>query len=174
MKNKLIIIQVALLFGIGLTSLQAQNTLFLNERSGVQTPYSLTSIKMLTFASGNISVNKMDGSMNIYGLTNIRSLNFGSSGTSSISKLGVDESSTFLLYPNPVIDKLHVQYVSTLTEKMQMQIIDIQGKTILQEYFNVQPGINHANIPVSQFQRGFYLFRFQIGNKLETFKILKN
>jgi hypothetical protein len=163
-----------LLLGISLTSLQAQNTLFVKENSGVQTPYSLASINKLTFASGNIVVNKNDGNANSYSLTNIRNLTFGKEGTTNISPIDIEKNYTLMLYPNPVIDQLHVQYVSAMSENVQLQIVDMQGKIILQQSIDNQPGINHATIPVSQLQHGLYLCRLQNGTKLKTIKFLKN
>ena len=162
-----------LILTISLTSLQAQNALFVKEKSGVQTPYSLTSIKKLTFTSGNITVNKNDGSTNTYALTNIRYLNFGNDVKTSISPIDIEGNNSLTLYPNPVIDQLHVQYVSAMSEKVQFQIVDIQGRIILQQSFDSQFGINSTTIPVSQLQYGLYLFRLQNGTKLETIKFLK-
>ena len=45
MQNKSQKIVLCLILAISLTSLQAQNTLFVKEKSGAQTPYTLTSIK---------------------------------------------------------------------------------------------------------------------------------
>jgi hypothetical protein len=163
-----------LLLGISLSSLQAQNALFVKENSGVQTPYSLTSIKKLTFASGNIIVNKNDGNANSYSLTNIRNLTFGKDGSTSISQVSTDKNNTLMLYPNPVIDQLHVQYVSVVSENVQLQIVDMQGKIILKQSIDNKPGINNATIPVSQLQHGVYLCRLQNGTKLKTIKFLKN
>lgn len=162
-----------LILGISLTSLQAQNVLFVKEKSGVQTPYTLTNIEKLTFASGNITVNKKDGATNTYALSSIRYLNFGNDVKTSISPIGNEGNNTLILFPNPVIDQLHVQYVSSMSKKVQLQILDIQGRIILQKSFDSQSGINYATIQVSQLQHGLYFCRLQNGSKLETYKFLK-
>lgn len=174
MKNKKRKFVMWIILVISLTSLQAQNTLFIKEKSGVQTPYSLVNVKKLTFASGNITVNKKDGSINTYAIMNLRYLNFGTDGTSIISQLGVEENFSVLLYPNPTSDQLHVQYVSAMFEKVQLQITDMQGRIILQQSLDSQLGINCTTIPVQQLKNGLYICQLHFGNKLETCKFLKN
>ena len=154
----------------GLTGIQAQNTMFVNEKSGDQTPFTFTSISKLTFTAGNMTVNKKDGSTSAYALTNIRYLNFGNS--TAIVEI-VSEKSNMLLFPNPVLDQLRIRYESVTTEKLKLQIMNVQGKVILQQTLNPQNGTNYIEIPVEKLQDGLYLCRMQSGNKFDASKFIK-
>lgn len=174
MQNKKIKLVSALILVFGVISMQAQNTLFVKEKSGTQTSYSLSNIQKLTFASENIIVNKKDGSINTFAFTNIRYLNFGNDGTTGISRIEIEGNKTLILYPNPVTDQLNIQFKSASSEKVQLQIVNIQGRIILQEDIKSQSGINYATISVSQLLHGLYFCRLQNGDKPETIKFLKN
>ena len=174
MQNKKRKFILCLIIGISLTNLHAQNLLFVKEKSGAQTSYSLSNIQKLTFASGNITVNRNNGSMNTYAFTNIHYLNFGNDGTTGISPFEMMGNNTFLLYPNPVTDQLNIQFTSASTEKVKLQIVNMQGRIILQQSISSQSGINYATISVSQLLPGLYFCRLQNGDKPETIKFLKN
>ena len=168
--KKIIYATVLLLFS--LISLHAQNTLSVKERSGTQTPYTLSGIRMLTFSLGNINFNKKDGNSNTYALANVRYLNFVN--TTSIDEIESDRTSNLILYPNPVINQLHVQFVTTTIEKVKFEIIDIQGRIILQQNFESETGTNQITIPVAHIQRGLYLCRLLNGNEIQSAKFLKH
>ncbi len=174
MQNKKIKLVSVLILVFGVISMQAQNMLFVKEKSGSQTSFSLTNIQKLTFASGNITVNKYDGSLNTYDLTNIRYLNFGNNETTGISPIEIEANNTLMLYPNPVTDQLNVQFISVGSDKVQIQIVNMQGQIILQQNIYSQSGINYTTISVSQLLNGLYFCRLQNGGKPETIKFLKN
>jgi len=152
--------------------LAAQNTMFVKEKSGTQTPFAFTSINKLTFTAGNMTVNKKDGSTNAYALTNIHYLNFGNS--TAVVEIDSEGSSNMMLFPNPVIDQLRIRYESVTTEKLQLQIMDVQGKVILQQTLSTHDGTNYITIPVAKLQHGLYLCRLQNGNKIELSKFIKH
>ena len=172
MKNKKLKLYAVLLFGFSLISMQAQNVLFIKEKPDKITPYTLSGIKTLTFTSANMNVNEKDGSVNVYTLNSISNLNFGS--PNSIVELSANTNGKLILYPNPVIDQLHIQFTTSTTEIVQLQIVNLQGKVVLLQTLNRQQGINCVIIPVIYLQKGLYLFRLQNGNKEEISKFLKN
>ncbi len=171
MKHKKMNWGIVFLFSFCLTGLQAQNTMFVNERSGTQTPFTFTSIKKLTFATGNLTVNKINGSTSAYALTNIRNLNFGS--IAAIVDVNNEESLFMFLFPNPVTDQLHIRYYSATSGNVELQIMDVQGKVIFQQTLSSHNGTNFISFPVAQFQNGLYLCCLQNGNKLQTNKFVK-
>jgi hypothetical protein len=156
---------------LGLAGLQAQNTMFVNERSGTQTPYAFTSINKLTFASDNMTVNKKDGSTSIYALTDIRYLNFGI--TTAIAEISGEKGNDILLFPSPVKDQLHIRYESKTTGNVQLQILNVQGKFIYQQTLCSLYGTNYLTIPVTKLEHGMYMCRLQNGSKIETAKFIK-
>ncbi len=172
MRHKKVKLSALFLLGIGLTGIQAQSTLYVKEHSGIQTSYMLDSIRKLTFFTGNMTVNKTDGSMSNYALSNIRYLNFIDL-TTNISLIGNKESSNIILYPNPVIDQLQISYESIKSDKVQVYIIDVQGKVVHQQMISSQNGTNLVTINVAQIPQGLYVCRVQSSNKIETIKFLK-
>ncbi|OFX31707.1 MAG: hypothetical protein A2X08_16055 [Bacteroidetes bacterium GWA2_32_17] len=172
MRYKKVKLSALLLLGIGLSGIQAQSTLYVKEHSGIQTPYTLSSIRKLTFPTGNMTVKKTDGSTNTFALSDIRYLNFIDL-TTNVSQVGIQENSSIILYPNPVIDQLQISYESIKAWNVQVEIIDVQGKVLHQQTIISKNGTNHALIPVSQLSKGLYVCRLQSNEKIEIFKFLK-
>jgi len=171
MLNKKFVFSVMLLLGITVSELYPQNTLNLKEKSGTLTSYALNSINKLTFASGNMTVNKKDGSTSAFALTNIRYLNF----TNATSIEGISlEKTNLMLYLNPETDQLGIRYESSISEDVQLQILNIQGKVVYQQTLSSQTGTNYTTISVVQLKNGLYLCLLQNGNKLETVKFIKH
>src|SRR5665811_1442739 len=97
MRHKKLKLTVVIFLGLLLTGLQAQNALYIKEKSGVQTSFILNSLRTLTFPAGSMTVNKADGSTSSFELSNIRSLNFGNV-LLNIPPTGKRESSNLILY----------------------------------------------------------------------------
>ena len=172
MRDKKLLWSALLCLHFGLAGMQAQNTMFVFEKSGNQTPFAFTSINKLTFTAGNLTVSEKNGSTNTYALTNIRYLNFGNS--TAIVEIDGKKSSNMLLFPNPVLDQLHIRYESITTGKLQLQILDVQGKVILQQTLSTHNGTNYIIIPVAKLQQGLYFCCLHNGNKFETSKFMKH
>jgi len=154
-----------------LSGLQAQNTMFINEKSGAQTSLAFTNIDKLTFTAGSMTVNKKDGSTGVYALNNIRYLNFGyTTGIHGVLDLRNNE---LLLFPNPVKDQLHIQYKSETTGDVQFQIMNVQGKIIYQQTHRSLYGTNDIYIHVAGFDFGVYFCRLMNATKIETTKFIK-
>ena len=75
MRQKRLKLSAVFLLGLGLTGLQAQ-TMYVKEKSGTQTAYTLSSLRKMTFSGGNATVQKSDNSTGVYALSQLRCLNF--------------------------------------------------------------------------------------------------
>jgi hypothetical protein len=153
-----------------MVSLESQNSLVINEKSGIQSTFDLSGIKTLTFSTNNLTINKKDGTISTYVLTDLRNLNFGTA--TALGSYTFD--SKLMLFPNPVTNQLCIQYSSSTIKKVQLQILDIQGRIVLQQTLYSFQGTNYAFIPVAQFSKGLYFVHIQNGNKLEATKFIKN
>jgi hypothetical protein len=151
----------------------AQNTLNLMEKSGTQTPFTLNSVRKLTFTGGNITVNKTDGNSITYVLGDIQYLSFIDQ-TSIVSEMVNRENSSLLIYPNPVINQLQICYLSKNSGNVQVKITNIQGVVFHQQTTISQNGTNHIMIPVSELPGGLYICQLLKGNKTESIKFLKH
>ena len=173
MRNKILKIATALVLSICFMYANAQNTMFVKEKTGVQTPNAIADIKKLTFAAGNMIVSKENGNTTAYAIANLRFLNFGNNTYTIIPKVGIEGSSTIKLYPNPVFDQLHIQYESVIPEDIQLKITDLQGRLMLHQALSSQYGTNDIAIPVEKLPKGLYICILRIGNKLETNRFIK-
>jgi hypothetical protein len=171
MVHKKVKLVTLFLFGIGLTGIKAQSTLYVREHSGMQTSYTLSSIRKLTVPTGYVTVNKTNGNMSAFALNNIRYLNFND--LTDVSQIDVQGNSNIVIYPNPVVDQLQISYKSIEAGNVQIGIIDMQGKVLYRQTLISQIGINHLLIPVSQLSKGIYVCRLQSDNKTEIIKFIK-
>jgi hypothetical protein len=172
MRFKKIKLSAIFLLSFGLTGMQAQNSLYVKEKTGKQTSFALNSIRKLTFPLGNMVVNKTNGITSTYALSDIRYMNF-TNLTTIASLSGGKESEDIKLYPNPVVDHLQISFKSIKAGKASVQIFDLDGKVLLQQTINIQDGTNNSIISVSELPEGLYILHLQNGNKLESIKFLK-
>jgi hypothetical protein len=173
MQNKILLLSTVLLFIIAFSILKAQNALIINEKTGTQTSFSINSLRKLTFPTGSILVNKTDGSTSNFALGAIRSLNF-SDIIISISQIDIGGRGKLTLYPNPVIDQLHIAYNTHIVGSVFLKITDLQGRIMHQQTISSQMGTNQIIILVTELRGGLYLFHLQNGNSVESIKFLKN
>jgi hypothetical protein len=172
MRDKKLLLTAILFVSIGYSGLQAQNSLVVKEKSGVQTSFILSGLRKLTFPSGSMTVNKTDGSMSSYALNTICFLTF-SDLFNVVSPIVTSGRNNLTLYPNPVIDHLQMGYETFEEGNVQVEIIDFQGQILFRQTISCQVGTNQATISVAQLKRGLYLFRLQNGDIVETIKLLK-
>ncbi|MEI8274030.1 MAG: T9SS type A sorting domain-containing protein [Paludibacter sp.] len=170
MKHKLLKFNAVILLGLGLTPLQGQITLNVKSMSGAQTAYTLSSIRKLTFPStGNMSVIKFTGSVDNYALIGISYINIGDIGN-SIEAITDDVHSNLRLYPNPVVDVLHIHLATTNSQTATLELLSIEGKLLYKEQLI---GTSSYEVNISQFRQGIYLCRINNGTKIETSIFIK-
>jgi hypothetical protein len=169
MKHKLLKLNAVLLLGLGLTPLQGQTTMTVKQTSGIQTAYTLSGIRKLTFpTSGNMTVSKTTASTDNYALTSIRYLKFGDTGTGIKS---IADKGSLWLYPNPVVDILNIEFPILENHTYILEILSIEGKLLYKTHVASTSIIYQVNI--SQFRQGIYLCRINNGICIETTKFFK-
>ena len=72
-----------------------------------------------------------------------------------------------LVYPNPVNEKLYIEFPNACTT-CRISIINTSGQTILHQNNNLQHGID-----VSQLQSGLYILKMEVGSRSFNCKIVK-
>lgn len=157
-----------LLLELLITSLQAQ-TMYVNERIGTQTAFTLNNIQKITFAGGNAVVQKTDNSSNTYALSGLRYLNF-SDLTTEITENPIHLAySNWKTYPNPVINELNID-LSDRIEFGTISILDLEGR--LMQRVNTT-GHSTVKIDLSYLSPGIYLCRYTSASMIQTVKIIK-
>jgi hypothetical protein len=76
------------------------------------------------------------------------------------------EKDSFVLFPTVAQNTIQIQ--SGMNGPMTFEIIDTQGKTVLQNHASLQPGVA-TSIDVSRLSSGVYVFRTQNGQAIKKF-----
>jgi len=167
MKHQHLQLSIVFFFGLVISGLQAQN-IYMRKTIDKQTDYALTSIKKMTFSSGNLIVSSAVGADASYALNELRYLNFKDLTLGENQPL--QKPQTILVYPNPVSDILHLS-LTVLGEPTLLEIISIEGRVMLQKDWNASSQL--ATIPISGLPQGLYFCKISNANNTQTIKFLK-
>jgi len=78
----------------------------------------------------------------------------------------VSQTTSVSLFPNPVVDVLNIKYSGKLLPKMQIDILDISGKTVSsQQIFEVESGQN-ISLNVSTLRNGLFICKMSSGTQI--------
>lgn len=80
--------------------------------------------------------------------------------------------SNLVVYPNPVKDEFTLRLPTNCDNNIQLEILDIAGKVIINEKVNTA-NLNEINVPCQQLNKGLYLVRLMSNNLVFTKKIIK-
>ena len=93
--------------------------------------------------------------------------------------LGVDEISSqgvfnLIVAPNPVVDKLHVQFFLPKKSNVEITVIDISGKQVFQSKLsNLIIGLNEIDLPFkNKLSSGTYILKIKFANEVLTKKLM--
>jgi hypothetical protein len=169
MRHKKLKLCAILLLGVGLTGLQAQ-TMYIKKSNGSQTAYTVSNVRKMTFASGNVTFQKTDNSTEVFALSGLIYLSF-SDFTTGIDKQQIQAGNTTLItYPNPVVDVLNIDLTSTDNQNGSISILSLEGKIIQTEK---TAGKSIVILNLSQLPQGIYICRYNSGTENKTVKIIK-
>jgi hypothetical protein len=153
----------------GFTPLDAQNTLYVKERSGAQTPIALSDIRRLDFTGGTLNLTQTDATTQSYILSDVRFLSFRNYFTGIPDPEG-DPPGALRVYPNPVTGRLHVDCTGKPATGGIVEIIDLSGRALRRNYFPDSAG----GIDVSDLKTGLYILRLLNNSKISGAKFIKN
>ncbi|MEO1437280.1 MAG: T9SS type A sorting domain-containing protein [Bacteroidota bacterium] len=79
------------------------------------------------------------------------------------------------IYPSPAIDIVNIDYFSELNQRVQVDVIDVTGKTLISDVYDLTQGFNNNTINVNGLATGSYMLRTTSleTNKINTFKLVK-
>lgn len=159
-----------ILFASIISGMQAQS-LFVIEKNGSKTDFTLTNLRSISFTGSDLILNKKDGSTPIpYAITGLRFLSF-SQYTEVSTPSG--EENTISIYPNPVFDILNIHYTANMLNKnISIEVLSIDGKLMYSNQYN-QSNTPHS-INTLSWSRGIYILRFNNGTEVISKKIIKN
>jgi hypothetical protein len=152
------------------TSITCAQTLYVREKTGIQTDYSLTSIQKLTFTPGKLQVIKTVGNSDEYQLEALRHLSF-SEIIIWIDDPPMDDSkASFIIYPNPARESIKIISNGNETLCGIIELLNINGQVVKSQ---ATSGGREMEVDVRDIGNGIYLCRFSDGNKVETSKFIK-
>lgn len=77
-------------------------------------------------------------------------------------------------YPNPIQSDLNVEYVVPHDGEVYMELVDVLGRSLVQEVLQAKQGMNDANWNTIGFlPQGTYILILQYGNKREKIRLVK-
>ncbi|ESU28729.1 hypothetical protein FLJC2902T_13230 [Flavobacterium limnosediminis JC2902] len=82
-----------------------------------------------------------------------------------LSTPDITEEGSFVIYPNPVKDTIHISTRKGKTVD-RVSLFSLSGNLIM--------SVSDTNIDVSFLENGFYIIKISSGNEIEQFKIIKN
>ncbi|MCC9166324.1 T9SS type A sorting domain-containing protein [Pontibacter harenae] len=77
------------------------------------------------------------------------------------------------VYPNPFQGELNVAMTTAETSDAVVQIIDLQGRVVLQEPVQLQSGLNEFSLKLASIRAGVYVLKITGGNTNATVKVVR-
>ena len=77
------------------------------------------------------------------------------------------------LWPNPVNDAIGLSMVSTLNGRIELTVMDLNGRTVMSTSDAVNSGNNRFSLPVGELLPGMYLLRITDGTRAVSRRFVK-
>lgn len=88
-------------------------------------------------------------------------------------KKNTANSFAFEVYPNPVTDLVKVSFVTTTKEKVQLSLLDLNGKQVVSGDVQwTETGSNQLSLSTDGLARGMYTLKLQLAGEVKTKKIM--
>lgn len=153
MNVKKIAFLLILFFVIKLVPLHAQ-TLYVKQRTGLETTFSFDEVRKIVFPAGYLQVVKTDGVVSDYLFSDVRYLSFREYVTPiTTAVVGANNADSYSLFPNPVKNVFYIKSIDVAS----VEIINSVGEVVLTDSINQSSGIN-----VESLSSGVYLCRIDI------------
>lgn len=89
--------------------------------------------------------------------------------------VGLEENSSlgiFNVYPNPATSELNVQFESSINQVLEMEIVDVTGKTLQQNLIQANTGNNVIVVDTEKFSSGVYFIKMHSGSINQTVQFI--
>jgi hypothetical protein len=132
--------------------------------TGIQSAYSLATIKNLTFSNGNLVVTNLTGGNGTFALSGNRYLNFTDLTLATPTHELV--KSSFYAYPNPATTVLNITNEDQSQILSHLEIISLEGRVVIEQ--------NSPQVAVASLPQGIYFCKITSNNnQTQTIKFLK-
>jgi len=160
------VILVGLLLNTLISGLEAQSMLYVREKSGSQTAFSLSGTRKLDFSAGSMVITDTNAGKKYFVVGDIRLLSFKNyfSGIDPDKK----QNNGLRIYPDPVGPLMQIEYTGG-NSGLVAEIIDLQGRVLLID--NLES--NQATLDVTRLKPGIYFIRVRNKSKVFVTKFIK-
>lgn len=146
-----------MLIGAGVFHIQAQTNLIVSLQGSSEQSYTLTSLKKITFANGNILLTGTDATQSSFALTAVNKMYFGTP-MSGIENNQTEVSPKQLVYPNPAKDIIYI--LTGNDETASVSIYNLNGIQMMQTTVKS----SGETVDVSALAPGLYIIK--VNNKV--------
>ena len=90
-----------------------------------------------------------------------------------VLKMNGASGNSIVVSPNPFTNKFTIQYQSPINEKIQLQLLDMNGRVIQQQQYQVRAGVNQLYVAADQLATGTYVVKVIANGTVVNQKIIK-
>ena len=65
------------------------------------------------------------------------------------------------VYPNPAIDRVNLEFSTSLTRQLNLSLVDLSGKQFLNRSLHINNGYNDLSIDLPEIPNGLYILNLQ-------------
>ena len=111
---------------------------------------------------------------NVYRLKRVdKQGNISYSSTLNVQYQASGQLGVVRTWPNPMTDKLFIDFTASEKTMTQLIIIDVNGKQVLEQAIATKPGMNHLEVSAIGLDPGFYVLSIGTGKEASRIKLIK-
>jgi hypothetical protein len=141
---------------------QAQNQLTVTLTNGQTNAFNVSDIRSIKFINNTMNITENNGSQSLWPIVDISEYSF--KGSNSIGQTTESASDQFTIFPNPISDKLCMEYFSQQESKITIELLDLNGKLVRSIFEGMHQG-KQTYTWTKDLPSGMYLCRIVSKNK---------
>jgi hypothetical protein len=148
---------------------RAQNQLIVTLTNGQTDAFYVSDIRSVKFVNNTMNLMENNGSLSSWNIDNVSQYAF--SDVNSIIPTTGSTSDQVRIFPNPVSDNLSLEYWSSRTGKISIEILDLNGKVVRSVFEGMHQG-KQTYTWTKDLPSGYYLCRIISESKSITKPLL--
>jgi hypothetical protein len=154
--------------------LHAQNLYVIND-DGSSSSYSISDVRRITLEQSNLVVLMFNGDSFSFPLAELTNYQYNEGSLSLDNTLDLMNDWSINLYPNPVNNKLTLNFDLAESAQMAYDISDLSGKIVSQKQLGlVNPGSHEIIVLADELPSGTYMFNVHRNGRIYSKKVIKN
>lgn len=162
-----------LLLSTLILGLKAEKQMLVLKTDGLSNSIGLNDIQKITYPKDSVKVHYSNGSVVFFHLDNISQIKYSDEGAATKNMVPPITTLTIKAYPNPFDNIINIEFVAEKNTKTQIQIVDLNGKTVYRGQAISHQGENTVSINTNHLKSGSYFCCLSTENDTKTMIILK-